>query len=162
MSEDQRRIFLRGQVADRNLSLAETAQMAGVVTPRDFAIFQDWGYRGLYAGETAKDIAMRKGLGRGQQILDWMGPEELADNLFRQVQAEAKMVRDGVQTKADANHTHYESGKVVRRAIEELGGTMPEDLPTPPESIQQVQQREQQRLDAQRQPPLFPLDDGNY
>ena len=129
MNEDQRRIFLRGQVADRNLSLAETANTAGVVTPRDFAIFQDWGYRGLYAGETAKDIALRKGLGRGQQILDWMGPEELTDNLFRQVQAEAKLVRDGIQTKAEANQTHYEAGKVVRKAIEELGGTMPEVLP---------------------------------
>jgi hypothetical protein len=83
LSEDQRRLFLRGQVADRNLSLAETAQSAGVLTTRNFAPFQDWGYHGLYDGETAKDIATRKGLGRRQQLLDWMGPEELADNLFR-------------------------------------------------------------------------------
>jgi DNA-damage-inducible protein D len=159
MSEDQRRLFLRGQVADGNLTLAETAQAAGVVTSRDFALFQDWGYRGLYNGETARDIAARKGLTRGQQILDWMGPEELGSNLFRQLQAEAKLRRDNVQTKTEAHRTHYEAGQVVRRAIAELGGTMPEDLPTPPESIQVLQRREQQRLEAQHQPSLFPPDD---
>jgi DNA-damage-inducible protein D len=156
MSEDQRRLFLRGQLADRNSALSEAAASAGVVTSRDFALFQDWGYRGLYNGETARDIAARKGLARGQAILDWMGPEELVDNLFRALQAEAKIRRDEVQAKAAANATHYAVGRKVRETIAELGGTMPEDLPTPAQSIQQLRRAEQKRLDGERQPPLFP------
>lgn len=85
---EQRAIFLRGQMADRNLTLADAAANVGVVTTRDFAVFQDHGYRGLYAGETARDIAARKELKRGQSILDWMGPDELAANLFRASQTE--------------------------------------------------------------------------
>jgi DNA-damage-inducible protein D len=156
MSEDQRRLFLRGQLADRNIALSEAAASAGVLTSRDFALFQDWGYRGLYNGETARDIAARKGLARGQAILDWMGPEELVDNLFRAMQAEAKIRRDEVQAKAAANATHYAVGRKVRETIAELGGTMPEDLPTPAQSIQQLRREEQKRLDDERQPPLFP------
>ncbi|HEV2459317.1 MAG TPA: hypothetical protein VGS80_13235 [Ktedonobacterales bacterium] len=153
-----------GQVADRNTTLTETAAGAGVITSRDFALFQDWGYRGLYNGETARDIAARKGLQRGQAVLDYMGPEELGDNLFRIVQTEAKLRRDateGLTGKSHANATHHAVGREVREAIQRLGGTMPEDLPTPAESIKQVQRREQQRIEAKRQPPLFPaVDDG--
>lgn len=158
LDEGQRRLLLRGEVATQNKSLSATAQGAGVVTGRDFAIFQDWGYKGLYAGETAAQIAARKGLPKGAPILDHMGSTELAANLFRITQADDRlrqMQEEGEVTKAEANKTHHEIGKVVRAAIKEIGGTMPEDLPTPAESIQQLEQREQKRIQAKRQPSLF-------
>jgi len=156
MTTEQRAIFLRGQVADRNLSLADAAAGAGVVSGRDFAVFQDWGYRGLYAGETARDIAARKGLKRGQAILDWMGPDELAANLFRASQTEQKLRREPIQGKTEANQTHFQVGRQVRRFIvDELGNAPPEQLPTPQVSIQELQRREQKRLEAERQPSLF-------
>ena len=158
LEENQRRLFLRGEVAEKNRSLADTVTGAGIVTSRDFAIFQDFGYKGLYNGETARDIAARKGLARGQRILDHMNSEELAANWFRVTQAEAMMRREGVDNKADANRAHYTVGKKVRETIADLGGTMPEELPTPELSIQQLERAEQQRLAAQRQPPLFPAD----
>jgi DNA-damage-inducible protein D len=156
LTPEQKAIFLRGQVADRNVSLAEAASNVGVVTKRDFALFQDHGYRGLYAGETARDIAARKGLEKGQQILDWMGPDELAANLFRASQTEQKLRREPIQGKAQANQTHYEVGKAVRTFITEQGNTPPEQLPTPDVSIQELQRREQKRIEAERQPSLFP------
>ena len=113
--------------------------------PRDFAIFQDHGYKGLYNGETARDIAARKGLRPGQPVLDHMGSTELAANLFRATQAEDKLRREGIQGKSAANRTHFEVGKKVRQTIAELGGAMPEDLPTPAESIAQVQKRQRER-----------------
>jgi DNA-damage-inducible protein D len=143
--------------------LSDAARAAGVITSRQFAIFQDHGYLGLYSGETARDIAIRKGLHGGQHILDWMGSEELAANMFRITQAEAKIRREGVTDAASANHIHFEVGAIVRcTIIEELGGTPPEQLPTPSESIQQLQRREQRRLTAERQPSLFaPLGEGS-
>jgi DNA-damage-inducible protein D len=156
MTPEQKAIFLRGQMADRNLSLADAASVVGVVTKRDFAIFQDHGYRGLYGGETARDIAARKGLARGQQILDWMGPDELAANLFRASQTEQKLRREPVQGKAQANQSHFEVGKAVRTFITEQGNTPPEQLPTPEVSIQELQRREQKRIESERQPSLFP------
>lgn len=159
MTEDQRRLFTRQEVIERNKLLAATATSAGVVTSRDFAVFQDHGYMGLYNGERARDIAARKGLRPGAPILDHMGGEELAANLFRVTQAEAKLRREGIDNKAEANATHYAVGRVVRKTIEELGGTMPEKLPTPAESVQQVERRERERIEheaqARRQPPLF-------
>src|SRR5215813_4808634 len=156
LSEAQKRIRLRAQMAASNTELAEAASDAGVVTNRDFAIFQDHGYRGLYAGETARGIAARKGLKSHHKILDWMGSEELAANWFRATQAVAKLERDNVQGKAAANRTHFEMGQAVRRFIAEQGGTMPEDLPTPAQSVEMVRKREQKRLEqAERQPSLF-------
>ena len=159
MSDDQRRLFTRQQVIERNKLLATTAEGAGVVTSRDFAIFQDHGYMGLYNGEKARDIAARKGLKPGAPILDHMGAEELAANLFRVTQTDAKLRRDAVDSKEQANATHFAVGREVRQAIANLGGTMPEQLPTPPESIKQVEQREQQRIEQavqrKRQPSLF-------
>ena len=155
---------MRGEVAEKNRSLADTVSSAGISTNRDFAVFQDWGYKGLYAGETARDLAARKGLAKGEHVLDWMGAEELAANWFRITQAEAKMRREGVDNKGDANRTHYTVGQVVRRTISDLGGTMPEDLPTPTESIKQVEQREQKRIEQEarhrHQPSLF-VDDAH-
>jgi DNA-damage-inducible protein D len=155
LSEDQRRLFVRGQLQEHNRQLADAAAGAGVVSGRDFAVFQDWGYRGLYAGETARDIAAREGLHRGQAILDHMGSEELAANLFRATQTEAKLRREDITGKAEANRTHHEVGRKVRQTIADLGGTPPEKLPTPAQSIHELQRREQQRLEAEQQPSLF-------
>ena len=118
--------------------------MAGVVEPRDYAIFQNRGYQGLYGGLGAKEIHARKGLKKGQKILDHMGSTELAANLFRATQTDEKLRRENIQGKQAAYDTHYEVGKKVRQTIKELGGTMPEDLLTPEKSIAQIE-REQER-----------------
>jgi DNA-damage-inducible protein D len=155
LTEDQKRLYLRGQVAHHNVQLADAASLAGVISSRDFAIFQDHGYMGLYGGERARDIHARKGLKKSQHILDQMGSTELAANLFRATQTDEKIRREGVSGKAQANQTHLEVGREVRETIKRLGGTMPEDLPTPPDSIQQVQRKEQKRIEQERQPSLF-------
>jgi DNA-damage-inducible protein D len=155
MSEDQRRLFVRDQLAEHNRSLADAAASAGVISPRDFAVFQDHGYMGLYGGEGARDIAARKGLKPGQRILDHMGSTELAANLFRATQTDEKLRREGIQGRDVANATHHAVGHAVRKTIEELGGTMPEDLPTPHESIQQVRRKERAHATQGDQPPLF-------
>ncbi len=160
LPEAQRRLVLRDQVGDDNRSLAATAYGAGVVTGNDFAVFQDHGYMGLYAGERARDIAARKGLKRGQRVLDWMGSEELAANWFRITQTEAKLRREGIADKTEANTAHQQMGAAVRQFIAEQGGTMPEELPTPTESIQQARRREQKLLEAgTAQPALFADED---
>lgn len=158
LPEEQKRPLLRSEMSDRNRTLAETATGAGVITSRDFAIFQDHGYMGLYGGEKARDIASRKGLPKGEKILDWMGSEELADNIFRAAQTEAKIRRESIANKTNANRTHYAVGREVRETIQRLGGTMPEDLPTPSQSIQQLERAEQKRIEAEHQPSLFPPD----
>lgn len=114
------------------------AKDAGVESPLDYAIFQDHGYKGLYGGLGAKDIHAQKGLKKSQKILDHMGSTELAANLFRAMQAEEKLRRDQVQGKREANQTHYEVGRKVRQTTADLGGTMPEQLPKPESSIQQL------------------------
>lgn len=158
LDEGPYRLLLRGEVATQNKSLATSAADGHGITSRDFGIFQDWGYKGLYDGERARDIAARKGLAKGQDILDHMGSTELATNLFRIVQTRDKLnqlAEEGITGKTVANETHYGVGKVVRAAIEQIGGTMPEDLPTPAESINELEQREQQRAQAKLQPSLF-------
>jgi len=159
MTPEQRAIFLRGQMADRNVSLADAAAAVGVMPGRDFAIFQDHGYRGLYGGETARDIAGRKGLKRGQHILDWMGADELAANLFRASQTEQRLRREEIEGKDHANQTHHEVGHAVREFIIAQGNPRPEQLPTPEVSIQELQRREQKRIEAGRQPSLWSADD---
>lgn len=139
LSEDQKRLLLREQVAGHNKDLAAAAKQAGVETPLDYAVFQDYGYKGLYGGLGAKDIHARKGLKKSQKILDHMGSTELAANLFRATQAEEKLKRDKVRGKAEANRTHLEVGQKVRKTIEELGGTLPENLPKPEKSIKQIE-----------------------
>jgi DNA-damage-inducible protein D len=134
LTEDQKRVFLRGEVREHNKLLVETAQRAGVESAQDFAVFQDHGYRGLYGGLGARDIHARKVLKKSEAILDHMGSTELAANLFRATQAEEKLRRDGVAGKDAANRTHYEVGKRVRETIADISGTMPEDLPTPDRS----------------------------
>jgi DNA-damage-inducible protein D len=128
-SEDEKRLFLRNEMATHNIQLAAAAKDAGVIEPIDYAIFQNHGYMGLYGGLDAKALHKKKGLKKSQQILDHMGSTELAANLFRATQTEEKLKRENIKGKQKANQTHYEVGKKVRKTIEELGGTMPEDLP---------------------------------
>ena len=146
LTEDEKRLFIRGDIKQKNMLLAEAAHKAGIITTLEYATFQDAGYRGLYGGLTAKDIADNKGLTNGEEILDYMGSEELAANLFRITQTEAKMRREGTDTPAKANAAHYQIGKIVRKAIEEAGGTMPEDLPLPDKSIKELEAETRKQL----------------
>jgi|SRR5690554_1761636 len=146
LKEDEKRLFLRNEMKEHNKKLVEAAQQAGVESNLDFAIFQNHGYKGLYGGLDAKGIHARKGLKKSQQILDNMGSTELAANLFRATQAEEKLRRENIQGKTKANTTHFEVGKKVRQTIEELGGTMPEDLPTPEEDLKRLEKRVQKKL----------------
>ena len=144
-TENEKRLFLRNELKVHNKQLACAAKNAGVVNPVDYAIFQDHGYKGLYGGLVSKDIHARKGLKKGEQILDHMGSTELAANLFRATQTEEKLRRDNVKDRLTANQTHYEVGKKVRKTIEEIGGTMPENLLSV-ESIQLVERKQRKRL----------------
>lgn len=139
LSEDDKRLSIRNELATHNKYLAAAAQQAGVETGVEFAIFQDHGYKGLYGGLGRKEIHARKSLKKSQKILDHMGSTELAANLFRATQTEEKLRRDKVQGKPQANKTHYEVGRKVRQTIKELGGTMPENLAKPENSIQQIE-----------------------
>lgn len=144
LTENQKRLAIRHEMAEHNKSLAEAAQMDGVETSLDYATFQNYGYMGLYGGLRAADIKARKGLKKSQNILDHMGSTELAANLFRATQTDEKLRRDNVQGKAAANQVHYQVGAKVRQTIKDLGGTMPENLPTPEKSIKQLE-REQEK-----------------
>ena len=146
LSEDQKRIAIRQEMKEHNKMLVAAAKDAGVETTLDYAIFQNYGYMGLYGGLKASDIKERKGLKKSQDILDYMGYEELAANLFRATQTEAKLRRENIQGKQEANKTHFEVGKKVRDTIKDLGGTMPEDLPTPEKSIQQLAREQKKKL----------------
>lgn len=147
LDEDQKRLAIRNELKEHNKSLAEAAQNAGVETPYDYAVFQNHGYQGLYGGMGAKQIHQRKKLRKSQQILDHMGSTELAANLFRATQTDEKLRRDRIKGKTKANRTHYEVGAKVRQTIEDLGGTMPENLPTPEKSIKQLEKKEPKRID---------------
>lgn len=148
LNENQKRISIRNEMKIHNKSLAEAAQMSGIKEPKDYAIFQNCGYQELYGGLSGKDIHQRKGLKKSQNILDFMGSTELAANLFRATQTDEKLRKEKIQGKTAANRTHYEVGAKVRQTIKELGGTMPEDLPTPDKSIQQLE-REAKKIEKQ-------------
>ena len=150
LTEDQKRLAIRNEMIAHNKSLAEAAQMAGVIEPVDYAIFQNMGYQGLYGGLSMGDIHARKGLKKSQKILDHMGSTELAANLFRATQTDEKLRREHIQGKEQANQTHYEVGRKVRETIKELGGTMPEDLPTPEKSIKTIEREQAKRLDSKK------------
>lgn len=132
-------------MAEHNKLLVAAAKDAGVETSLEYATFQNYGYMGLYGGLKTQDIKERKNLNKKDNILDYMGYEELAANLFRATQAEAKLRRENIQGKHNANTTHFQVGQKVRQTIEELGGTMPENLPTPEKSIKQIE-REQKKI----------------
>ena len=135
LTEDEKRLYRRNQARKENFNLNKTAVNSGV---KDLARFHNAGYKGLYNGETADDIFKRKKLRYREDILDNMGSEELADNIFRIAQTDAKLKRDNVDNEYTANSVHYEVGKIVRKAIKEAGGTMPEDLPTPDKSLKEL------------------------
>jgi DNA-damage-inducible protein D len=126
LMEDQKRLYLRGELTAHNKHLSETASRAGV---ENYATFTNYGYMGLYGGMDMKQIHKQKKLKKTQKILDFMGSEELAANLFRATQTDAKLKREMIQGEAKANQTHFEVGRKVRQTIKELGGTMPERLP---------------------------------
>jgi DNA-damage-inducible protein D len=128
-SEDEKRLFLRKEMASHNKQLADAARNAGVIAPVDYAVFQNHGYMGLYGGLDAKGIHKNKGLKKNENILDHMGSTELAANLFRATQTEGKLRKENIKGKQEANKTHFEVGKKVRKTIGEIGGTMPEKLP---------------------------------
>ncbi len=144
-SEDEKRLFLRNELAKHNSQLADAAKGAGVIEPRDYAIFQNHGYMGLYGGLGAKEIHERKNLKKSQKILDHMGSTELAANLFRATQTEEKLRREQITGKTKANRTHYEVGAKVRQTIKELGGTMPENLPVV-ESIKTIETKKKKQM----------------
>lgn len=146
LDEDAKRLAIRQEMKKHNKSLADAAHNAGIIQPIDYAIFQNEGYKGLYGGLTRKDIHKRKGLKKSQDILDYMGHEELAANLFRATQTEAKLRREKIQGKQAANQAHYDVGRKVRQTIKELGGTMPENLPTPDKSIKQIEREQAKKL----------------
>lgn len=143
-TEDEKRLFLRNEMAKHNTQLAAAAKDAEVESI-DYAIFQNHGYMGLYGGLDAKAIHKKKGLKKSQQILDHMGSTELAANLFRATQTEEKLRRENIKGKQKANQTHYEVGKKVRKTIEELGGEMPENLPVA-DSIKTIDKNKEPRL----------------
>jgi DNA-damage-inducible protein D len=153
LSEDERRLAIRNELSEHNKALSAAAKAAGVETSLDYAVFQDHGYKGLYGGLGAKDIHARKGLKKSHKILDHMGSTELAANLFRATQAEEKLKRDGVQGKAQANKLHHAVGAKVRQTIKDLGGTLPEHLPTPDKSIQQIEREQTKKLAGARKKP---------
>lgn len=136
LTEDEKRFYQRNLTKKGNYSLNQTARKAGV---KNFDQFHNAGYKGLYNGETANDIAKRKGLRYREEILDNMGSEELIANLFRISQTEQKIKREKIETPKKANKTHYEVGAKIRNTIKELGGTMPEELPTPKKSLKQLE-----------------------
>lgn len=143
-TEDEKRLFLRSELTKHNIQLATIAKNAGVIEPFDYAIFQNHGYMGLYGGLDAKAIHTKKGLKKSQQILDHMGSTELAANLFRTTQTEDKLRRENIKGKENANKTHYQVGKKVRKTIQELGGEMPENLPAA-NSIKKIAKAQQSK-----------------
>ena len=150
LDEDSKRLVIRGEVKSWNSMLAEAAHFAGITEQEEYAEFQNAGYMGLYGGLRVSDIHRRKGLKPEQKVLDHMGSEELGANLFRITQTEAKLRRDEPQGLDAASAIHYTVGKEVRETIEKIGGTMPEDLPTPEKSISQVEKEQLKRLKKDR------------
>ena len=143
LTEDEKRFYQRNLTRKGNYSLNQAAKNAGV---KNFDKFHNSGYKGLYNGETADAIAKRKGLRYREDILDNMGSEELAANLFRITQTESKLKRDNISTEKEANKTHYNIGKNIREVIAKNGGTMPEDLPTPKKSLKQLEKDNRKKL----------------
>lgn len=140
LTEEAKRLLLRDEIKTHNKNLASAAKTAGVISPLDFAMFQTFGYKGLYGGLDKSGIQKRKGLKGKENILDHMGSTELAANLFRATQTEDKLRREGTKGKLKANQLHFDVGKRVRQTIRDLGGSMPENL-APAENIEKVEKR---------------------
>ena len=159
LSEDNRRLVVRGDIKQWNQMLAETAYNAGVITNEEFAIFQNAGYMGLYGELDVNEIHEKKELKVGQKILDYMGSTELIANLFRISQTEEKLRKDKIADAKNATSVHYSVGKEVRTAIEKIGGTMPENLPVPEKSIQQVEKEKMEHLKVKAKSGKLMLDE---
>jgi len=151
LDENNKRLVVRGNIKQWNQLLAEAAHNAGVITDEEFAIFQNSGYMGLYGGLTVADIHDKKGLDEKEKILDFMGSTELIANLFRISQTEEKLKRDNAATAEDANNIHYDVADKIRKAMIEMGATLPEDLPTPDKSIQVIEREEIRKLRDSKQ-----------
>ena len=143
LSEDEKRLYTRQNVKDKNKYLFDTAKLAGV---ENYAKFNNYGYRGLYNGETAKDIAKRKGISDKEDILDYMSSTELAANLFRITQTDEVLKNKNINNEDEACKTHHNVGQAVRQTIKRIGGTMPEDLPTPSKSAKQIEKEKKKSL----------------
>ena len=143
LSEDEKRLYTRKNVKDKNKYLFDTAKLAGV---KNYGKFNNYGYRGLYNGETAKDIANRKGISEKEDILDYMSSTELAANLFRITQSDEVLKNKNINNEDDACKTHHNVGQAVRQTIKRIGGTMPEDLPTPSKSAKQIEKEKNKQL----------------
>ena len=150
LDEDNKRLVIRGDIKQWNQMLLEAAHNAGVITNEEYAEFQNAGYMGLYGGLTVDEIHKRKNLKDNEKILDFMGSTELIANLFRISQTEEKLKKDNIHSCSKATATHYEVGSKVRKAIEDIGGTMPEDLPRPEKSIKQIEKEQLKRLKDKR------------
>ena len=147
LSEDEKRLYTRKNVKDKNKYLFDTAKLAGV---KNYGRFNNYGYRGLYNGETAKDIANRKGISEKEDILDYMSSTELAANLFRITQTDEVLKNKNINNEDDACKTHHSVGQAVRQTIKKIGGTMPEDLPTPSKSAKQIEKEKQKDIEASK------------
>ena len=143
LSEDEKRLYTRKNVKDKNKYLFDTAKLAGV---KNYGKFNNYGYRGLYNGETVKDIANRKGISEKEDILDYMSSTELAANLFRITQTDEVLKNKNINNEDDACKTHHNVGQAVRQTIKRIGGTMPEDLPTPSKSAKQIEKEKNKQL----------------
>ena len=143
LSEDEKRLYTRQNVKDKNKYLFDTAKLAGV---KNYGKFNNYGYRGLYNGETAKDIANRKGISDKEDILDYMSSTELAANLFRITQTDEVLKNKNINNEDDACITHHKVGQAVRQTIKKIGGTMPEDLPTPTKSAKQIEKEKNKEI----------------
>lgn len=145
LSEDEKRLYTRKNVKDKNKYLFDTAKLAGV---KNYGKFNNYGYRGLYNGETASDIAKRKGISEKEDILDYMSSTELAANLFRITQTDEVLKNKKIDNEEDACKTHHNVGQAVRQTIKRIGGTMPEDLPTPSMSAKQIEKEKNKQVKA--------------
>lgn len=146
LDEDNKRLVIRGDIKQWNQMLAEAAHNAGVMNDEEYAAFQNSGYTGLYGGMKVEDIHKKKGLKKNEKILDFMSSTELIANLFRISQTEEKLKKDKTATADAANEIHFIVGREVRKTIERVGGTMPENLPVPDKSISRVEQEQLRRL----------------
>ncbi|MDR2166318.1 MAG: DNA damage-inducible protein D [Clostridiales bacterium] len=152
LDENNKRIVVRNSIKQWNQLLAEAAYNAGVITNEEFAIFQNSGYMGLYGGLTVEDIHIRKGLKENERILDYMGSTELIANLFRISQTEEKLKKDEVSSPQEANMTHYDVAEKIRKAMVDMGTTLPENMPTPNASVQTIEREEIRKLRESKKP----------
>lgn len=145
LSEDEKRLYTRKNLKNKNKYLFDTAKSAGV---KNYGKFNNYGYRGLYSGETAKDIANRKCIEEKEDILDYMSSTELAANLFRITQTDEVLKNKNINNEDDACKTHHNVGQAVRQTIKRIGGTMPEDLPTPSKSTKQIEEEKKKEINS--------------